>query len=73
MRGGFTSGSIQQLLAVLVRFENEVELSVEVTGGIYPVAQRSAASPDEPPAHTKCGVVRQTGLEPVTRSLGTAP
>jgi len=29
MRGGFTSGSIQQLPAVLVRFENEVELSRE--------------------------------------------
>lgn len=29
MRGGFSSGSIQQLLAVLVRSENEVELSKE--------------------------------------------
>ena len=29
MRGGFSSGSIQQLLAVLVRSENETELPNE--------------------------------------------
>jgi hypothetical protein len=30
--------------------------------GVYPAAQRREASPDEPPVHTKCGVVRPTGL-----------
>ena len=53
----------------------------EITGGASPAAQGRGLSPDEPPAHTKCGVEAPGGFEPPHRSfadcslshLGTAP
>jgi hypothetical protein len=42
------------------RFAPDMGAPNPSTRGVYPAAQRRAASPDEPPVHTKCGEVWET-------------